>query len=158
MLRWLFSCRWKFSLICIKTAPYLATTCKELFLRCQQKNLKVRGSDFAILVALIWGCLRSCRKNICEIIKHIPPKKLLFVAIKWRDFFVLSDEFLEKRQSFPFICRVIMRGLFNKGTQSLFYHKISSQTSIFWNLVSLFIWRGLKKKNIKLLAKPCTDT
>ena len=63
-------------------------------------NLQYRGSDFAILVAFIWGCLRPTGKNICEIIWAIPPKKLLFVAIKWRAFFVLSDYFLRKRQSF----------------------------------------------------------
>lgn len=33
-------------------APYLATACRELFFVAILKNLKIEGSDFAILVAI----------------------------------------------------------------------------------------------------------
>ena len=50
-----------------------------------------------LAVATKWG---AHMQNFHEIIWVIPPKTQLFVAIKWRDFLVLSDEFLGKRQSF----------------------------------------------------------
>ena len=71
---------------------------------------------------------------------------------------MLSDEFLEKRQSFFLqLSGNYERTFLQRHTITFLTAKISSQTSIFCNLVSLFIWRGFKKKSIKLLAKPRTD-
>ncbi len=99
LFRWLFSFKWKFSLICIKTAPYMTTTWRSCFCVSNEKSSILR-LRFCHSRGFYMRILTPHRKKICEIIKHIPPKMQLFVAIKWRDFIVLSDEFLEKRQSF----------------------------------------------------------
>ena len=141
----------------------MATTCKGLFfcLPCFIKirwNFQYRGSDFAILVALIWGCLRSRRKNICEIIKHIPPKNCFSWLLSEGIFSRCQMNFWKNVKVFSFNCRVIMRGPFYKGTQSLFWPQKYLRKRLYFAISCPCLYVGvLRKKSIKLLAKPRTD-
>lgn len=62
----------------IKTAPYLATTCKELFFVAILKNLKIRGSDFAILVAIRRKRFYTPAEKIFVKLLNVYPKNAAF--------------------------------------------------------------------------------
>ena len=54
-------------------------------------------------------------------------------------------------------CRVIMRALFYKDTQSFFDRKnIFTNVYILQSRVLVYM-EGFEEKNIKILVKPCTD-
>ena len=68
-------------------APYMATTCRELFfmrklpLKRAMKTLS-QGSELLPFSWLLSEGIRVCKQNLREILKALPPKNPLFVAIK----------------------------------------------------------------------------
>ena len=113
-------------LIHIKTAPYFATTCKGLFLRCQQINFKSGGQILPFSWLLSEGTFLY-RKNL--------------------------EEILEKRQSLSIqLSRNYERAFLQRHTITFWTEKISSRTSIFCNLISLFIRKSLLSGQVRLFA------
>ena len=128
------------------------TTCKGLFFVCLVLKKLMKSSiqrlRFCHSRGFYMRCLRSRRKNICEIIKHIPQKSRFSWLLSEEVFSCCQMNFGKNVKVFTSNCRVIMRALFYKGTQSFFDHKnIFAYVYILQSRVLVYMY-GFKEKKV----------
>ena len=142
----------------IKTAPYLATTCKGCFLFALFYKNQMKSSIQR---------LRFCHSRGFYMRMLTPPQKKIFVKLSERypqkSYFswLLSEgtfsccqmNFWKNVKVFPSNCRVIMRGLFINACNHFFDRKnIFANVYILQSRVLVYM-EGLKEKKYKTFSK-----
>ena len=144
-VRWLSLSRWNIHLMCIITAPYLASTCKGLFLRSQPRKSSIKGAPILPFSWLLSEGYCDIHKNFYEIIWATPQKHSFLWLLSRETFSWCQINFWKNVKVFPFNCRVIIRGLFYKA-HNHFWLKKYLRKRLYFAISGPCLYVGVLKK------------